>query len=527
MEKKNKGMKHTIFLLTLLTAVIFTACKPDAVVPTNSIDSKEAINIFPDYTDVVIPPNIAPLNFMAKNQGDEFVARYATSDGKHEVVAAAGLDGKLMFDSIAWRELLTSARGTNITLTLYSNTNGTWLKHPESTITVAEEEIDPYLTYRLIEPSYELYRQLGLYQRNLTNFDEVPIYENNSDYEDENNHCINCHASQNYGETHRTLFHVRGEHGATIMAHDGKVERLNMKCDSTLGNAVYPAWHPTKPWIVFSSNRTGQAFYLQQKDKIEVIDYGSDLIFYDVENNKISNVLKTPIEMETFPTWAPDGKTLYYCSAYVDALSQIPDTTFANPKNMTPSDSIVKNFDKVHYNIMALDFDESTRTFGQPRLVLDCAAREGSATVPRVSPDGRWLLFTLGKFGQFHIWHGVSDLYVIDLQAADPAASVRRLDQANSDKVESFHNWSSNGRWIVVSSRRDDGSYSRPYIAYFDKEGNDHKAFLLPQYDPEQNFMRMKSYNVPELSRTAVNVTPEQFREAVYSEEIKSVQYGK
>lgn len=522
-------MKHILSFAFIFAAILLTACKPEAVVPAQSTAVKEPISIFPDYTSVVIPPNIAPLNFMAKNQGEEFVARYATRDGKREVVAAAAADGKLMFDSVAWRSLLTEARGSDIVLSLYSLRDNNWVKHPDATLTVAKEEIDPFLTYRLIEPSYELYRQLGLYQRNVTNFEEVPIYENNSEFENENNHCINCHATQNYGATHRTLFHVRGEHGGTVFAHDGKAERFNMKCDSTLGNAVYPAWHPTEPWIVFSSNKTGQAFYMMQKDKIEVIDYGSDLIFYDVENNKISNVLKTPVEMETFPTWAPDGKTLYYCSAYVPELAQVPDTAMANPKNTAASDTIVKNFNKVHYNLMALDFDHDTRTFSAPRLVLDCKAHGGSATVPRVSPDGRWLLFTIGEFGQFHIWHANSDLWVIDLQAADPGATARKLEKANSDNVDSFHNWSSNGRWIVVSSRRDDGSYTRPYIAYFDAEGHDHKAFLLPQADPEQNLMRMKSYNVPEFSRSAVNVTPEQFREAIYADDdnIRKVQYGK
>lgn len=521
-------MKHILSSISLLAVFLLTACKPEAVVPAQSTAVQEAINIFPDYTNVVIPPNIAPLNFMAKNEGEEFVARYATRDGKSEVVAAADADGKLMFDSVAWRSLLTEARGEDIVLSLYSQRAGEWVKHPDAVVTVAKEEIDPYLTYRLIEPSYELYRQLGLYQRNITNFEEVPIYENNAEYETENNHCINCHATQNNGATHRALFHVRGEHGGTIFTHDGKAERLNMKCDSTLGNAVYPAWHPTEPWVVFSSNKTGQTFYLKQKDKIEVIDYGSDLIFYDVENNKICNVLKTPVEMETFPTWTPDGKTLYYCSAYVDALAQIPDTAMANPRNTAASDSIVNNFSKVNYNLMAIDFDHDSRTFGQPRLVLDCKAHGGSATVPRVSPDGRWLLFTIGRFGQFHIWHSNSDLWIMDLKAADPAQTAHRLEHANSDNVDSFHNWSSNGRWIVVSSRRDDGNYTRPYIAYFDAEGHDHKAFLLPQEDPEQNLMRMKSYNVPEFSRTAVTVNPQQLREVIYDDDhVKNVEYGK
>ena len=526
-------MKHILYC-PLLLALLFVSCKTEVVVPSESTDIREKMAIFPDYTDVVVPRNIAPLNFRVNNAGTEYVARFATHDGRHELLAAAGKDGKMAFDIDEWHALLDAAAGTDLTLTVYSQRNGNWMKHPETHVSVAAEEIDPYLTYRLIEPSYELYRQLGIYQRDLTNFEEVPIYENNDDNESENNHCINCHSVQNYGASDRRLFHVRGSHGGTIMMHDGKAERLNMLSDSTLGNAVYPAWHPTEPWVVFSSNKTGQVFYMTNLEKIEVVDWASDLIFYDVERNKISNVLKTPIDMETFPTWAPDGKTLYYCSAYVPQLESVPDSLRTNPESNACSDTIVTNYTNVRYNLMALDFDSSTRTFSSPRLVLDCqsladsVSRGRSAAVPRVSPDGRWLLVTLSDFGQFHIWHKSSDLYLLDLHAPNPAATLRRLDRANSDDVDSFHNWSSNGRWIVFSSRRDDGGYSRPYISYIDAEGQDHKAFLLPQEDPEQNMLRMKSYNVPELSKTPVEVSAKELRKVIYDDDnAKKVEYGK
>lgn len=144
-----------------------------------------------------------------------------------------------------------------------------------------------------------------------------------------------------------------------------------------------------------------------------------------------------------------------------------------------------------------------------------------SASVPRVSPDGRWLLFTLGQFGQFHIWHKTSDLYVKDLHTG----TVRPLTAANSDDVDSYHTWSSNGRWIVFSSRRDDGSYTRPYIAYFDADGRDHKAFMLPQEDPEHSLLLLKSYNVPELTRTPVGPSAEEFRHVIYDTDARPVSY--
>lgn len=256
--------------------------------------------------------------------------------------------------------------------------------------------------------------------------------------------------------------------------------------------------------------------------KVEVLDYGSDILFYDVERNRLSNVLRTDDTMETFPAWSPDGKRLFYCAAPLPHFNELPDSVKANKDKR--SDIVLASYQEVRYNLMSMDFDERTRTFGAPRVELDCAGQGKSCTVPRVSPDGRYVLFTLADYGQFHIWHKSSDLYVKDLQSGE----VRPLSATNSPDVDSYHTWSSNGRWMIFSSRRDDGSFTRPYIAYFDKDGHSYKAFLLPQEDPEFNLLRMKSYNVPELTRDRVHITPEQFREAIYADDkVGKVEYGK
>ena len=150
-------------------------------------------------------------------------------------------------------------------------------------------------------------------------------------------------------------------------------------------------------------------------------------------------------------------------------------------------------------------------TFGPSELVYDAKKHDKSASVPRVSPDGNYLLFTLGDFGQFHIWHSSSDLYVMNLKTNE----VYPLKAANSNNVDSYHSWSSNGRWIAFSSRRDDGSFTRSYITYFDRDGQAHKAFMLPQEDPQQNITLFKSYNVPELTIDKVPVSSEKFMEVV------------
>lgn len=487
----------------VLSALLLTACSGEATVPKNATPTQEAANIFPDYRDIFIPQNIAPLNIQIQSDGDEFVACIKGEKGQ-EITAAAGEDGKLMFDTAAWHTLLNDNAGKELNVELYSHRDGQWLAHPAYKLHVAEP-IDEYLSYRLIEPSYELYRQMGLYQRNLTNFTQTPIYENNRSYDTLQNHCVNCHNYQAY-DTKRMLFHVRGTHGGTIVVENGQAKKWNMKSDSILSSTVYPTWHPTRNWVVFSSNQTGQAFHINDRQKVEVMDFGSDLVFFDADKGTLTNILKTDDQLETFPCWAPDGKKLYYTSANVPQ--------FKGQKTNVRQDIITSIYDSLHYNVMSLTFDEQTRTFGKPVVEMDCAAIGKSASVPRVSPDGRYLLFTLGDFGQFHIWHTTSDLYIKDLQTGQ----IRKLDQASSKGSDSYHTWSSNGRWIVVASRRGDSNYSRAYIAYFDRNGKDHKAFLLPQEDPEQNTLLMKSYNVPELTRTAVPLNADQFKEVIYDD---------
>lgn len=491
-------------------ALIATSCSRHSI-PAQFTEVAEAPKIFPDYKDIVIPPNIAPMNFMVRCSADRYAVRL-TAEGR-TLDAFAGEDGKIQFPLDAWHQFLAAAKGKQIKCDVYAEAGDKWTKYKSFTMTVAPDDIDGYVSYRLIEPGYEIYRQIGLYQRHLTDFDVHTIYENNRQYDDKNNHCVNCHNYQNW-HTNNMLFHIRGEHGGTMIVLNGRSEKMNMKSDSVLSSSVYPTWHPTKPWIVFSSNKTGQTFHILDRQKIEVVDLASDLIFYDAKRKVIKNIIKTSGDMETFPCWAPDGKRLYYCVAHVPDMNNMPDSL--RPRYITG------HYQQLHYNIMSMPFDEATQKFGSSRMEVDCEAMGKSASVPRISPDGRFMLFTLGPYGQFHIWHKDADLYIKDLKRG----AIHRLNEANSTNTESYHAWNSTGRWIVFSSRRDDGSYTRLYISYIDRNGKDHKAFMMPQEDPEQNVLLLKSYNVPEFTRDAVKVPAKLFRRIIYRTDGTPVTYG-
>ena len=483
--------------------MLLQACssRPSAI-PATFTELTDSARVYPDYRDVTIPPNIAPLNFMViDSAASEFVAEVG------DIVCGASKDGKFDIDTIAWRQLLADSKGKEVRVNVYAHRDNGWVRQPAFSFQVAEEDIDPYVTYRLIEPGYEVYFQLGIYQRNLTNFDVTTLYENDRT-DHSRSHCINCHQFQNY-DTQRMYLHVRENNKGTVITHGTDAHKMLIKHDSIVASGAYGGWHPTLPLIAFSSNKTAQVFHYHYNEKIEVYDAESDIILYDADRNEVRNIIRTPDYFETFPYWSADGTRLYYCSARVPKFES---------KDFEAG--LVLRFDSLHYDIYSMPFDTVTYTFGEPCLEVNASAQGLSASVPRPSPDGRYLLFALARYGQFHLYHKESDLWVKETDGG-----LYPLTLTNSPEVESYSCWSSNGRWMVFSTRRDDGDFTRTYIAYFDAQGQGHRAFILPQRDPEYNLLLLKSYNVPELTRTAIPITQDQMNHVIRHTEPEMATY--
>lgn len=478
-------------ILTILWNVIFIACTSPQLPQTYS-EVNEHPRIYPDYKDVVIPCNICPLSFIIEEKAKEYITSISLEEKNYLI------SGKeVCLSTKEWSQLIKDAKGKELTVSTYTRDSIHWQKHMPFTIQVAEDSIDTYLSYRIISPSYVAYEDLTIRQRDLTSFKEKEIYNNMLISTEKEGQCINCHSYQNYS-TDNMQFHARQAHGGTLLVIDGKARKINLKTDSTISAGVYPAWHPTQKLIVYSTNDTGQTFHTKHSNKVEVQDTYSDLILYDITDNTVCKIEAAPNELETFPTWSPDGKMLYYVSAHFDYNDSILVET-----------QFTKNYQQVLYDLYRKPFDENTKTFGPKELVYSASNMHRSATLPRISPDGQFLLLTIGDYGCFHIWHKSSDLFLIDLQS--DSLKLRNLEKLNSQDVESYHSWSSNGRWIVFSSRREDGNHTHPYIAYFDKNGDVHKPFILPQKNPEHYREFCKSYNIPEFMKEPVKITPHTF----------------
>jgi Tol biopolymer transport system component len=463
-------------------------------VPTSFKEAKSLPAIFPDYCNVTVPCNIAPLNFMLPaDQYEECVARFTMADGEQQTY---GNGVMVQIPETEWLDMLKTSKGKSMKVEVWGQKKGEWLSFRPFEIFVAEEPIDEYLSYRLIEPSYAGWDFMEIAQRNITSFEETQIFNNEITCNDRaKGQCINCHSYQNY-KTDNMLFHVRLSNAGTVIVNDGKISKRNLKRDYTISSGVYPAWHPTQKLIAFSTNKTRQAFHTQHPNKIEVFDEASDLILYDVTTDSVSIVSNDSTLLEVYPTWSPDGKYLYYCKS-------VP-----LPEELRDKD-ITLNYQKVQYNLYRRSFDMSSHCFGEEELVYDAASANKSVTLPRISPDGRYLLFAEGQYGCFHIRHADGDIVCMPLDTE--AHSRIDLTNFNSEGfADSYPTWSSNGHWIMCSSRRGDGNFSRIYISYFNK-GKVEKAFMLPQKDPEHNTFRLKCYNRPEFMVEPVRISVNEF----------------
>lgn len=473
-------MKKILSTLFVVFATM-TACTKDPGVAQQQLNQYPAI--FPDYTNVTIPQNIAPLNFEVRN-ATAIKATFSV-DGKEQVTICGETTIKIESDD--WNQLISNAGGKHIdvAVSVWSDEHPEGVLYKSFYINVAKDKIDPYVTYRLVDPGYEPWGKMGIFQRSLESFEEVSIVNNF----DNRRRCINCHSFAEF-DPNTFMYHQRSVNPGTIIVENGKLaDKIDFKQMGRKQQAVYPKWHPSGRYIMFATCNNHQSFKNDGNIPLEVYDFDSDIFLYDVKQKKVlyDNRLNGDSLWQSFPTWSPDGKYLYYvcCNHPV--------------KEMPDSSQLVK------YDIMRIPFIAATGKFGSPiEKVYDATSMGGSASYPRISADGRYLLFASAKAGTFPIWHPDADQQIMDLKTG------KMLDTRilNSSESDSYHCWSSNGRWIVFSSRRMDGRHTRLMIAYFDRQGRAHKPFMLPQENPEDNWLRIQAYNIPEFVKGKISYRP-------------------
>ena len=140
-------MRNYKFIIFIALLMLLSGCTPT---PHDVEQSTQEAEIYPDYKDVTIPINIAPMNFVVRDaEAIEVKAGNVTINSN---------GGNVEFGMSEWRKLLQDNDTIEVEVTALKN--GKWTAYKHFNWYVVGDSIDSYLSYRLIEPGYSVWNRL-------------------------------------------------------------------------------------------------------------------------------------------------------------------------------------------------------------------------------------------------------------------------------------------------------------------------------------------------------------------------------
>lgn len=192
-----------------------------------------------------------------------------------------------------------------------------------------------------------------------------------------------------------------------------------------------------------------------------------------------------PRYVQTDGVWSRDGKWIVFARA--KAITAFPPgaplAQFANDPRET----------QIQYSLYRMPFNEGRG--GEPTPIAGAADNGMSNSFPKITPDGRWVIFVKAHSGQ--LMRPDSQLYIVPSGGGEA-----RLMKCNTRLMNSWHSISPNGRWMVFSSKAR-SPYTQLYLTHLDRDGNDSPPILI-----ENTQASNRAANIPEF----VNVSPDAFQ---------------
>jgi len=184
--------------------------------------------------------------------------------------------------------------------------------------------------------------------------------------------------------------------------------------------------------------------------------------------------------------WSPDGRYLVFARAQATDPNPpgVPPAKFSNDPHEL----------RIAYDLYRIPFRDGEG--GKPEPIAGASRNGMSNTFPKVSPDGRWIVFVQCRNGE--LMRPDSQLYIVPVEGGQ----ARRM-RANTPLMNSWHSFSPNGRWLVFSSKAR-SPYTQMYLTHIDADGNDSPAILI-----DNSTAANRAVNIPEF----VNVPPDGLRQ--------------
>ena len=207
------------------------------------------------------------------------------------------------------------------------------------------------------------------------------------------------------------------------------------------------------------------------------------LAWYDRDARKLQPLpgADDPRYVHTNAVWSPDGKYLVF------ARAEAKDPSPANGKMAAYANDPAEV--QIQYDLYRIPFNDGKG--GKPEAIAGASRNGMSNSFPKISPDGRWMVFVEARNGQ--LMRPDSQLYIV------PAAGgqARRM-RCNTPLMNSWHSFSPNGRWLVFSSKSR-SPYTQMFLTHIDSEGRDSPSILI-----DNSTAANRAVNIPEF----VNISP-------------------
>jgi len=191
--------------------------------------------------------------------------------------------------------------------------------------------------------------------------------------------------------------------------------------------------------------------------------------------------------VQSNPTWSPDGQFIVFARSRAHYLRNLRDKQKAL---LTPEEcnEFVDGTTLFKFDLYRIPFGGGKGGVAEP---LAGASGNGMSNYfARFSPDGRWIVFC--QSNSFMLLQPDSKLYILPATGGE----ARPL-RSNTARMNSWHSWSSNSRWLIFSSKAN-SPYTQLFVAHIDENGVDAPAVLLEHFTAPD-----RAANIPELVAAA------------------------
>ncbi|MCK4416862.1 MAG: PD40 domain-containing protein [Candidatus Latescibacteria bacterium] len=330
---------------------------------------------------------------------------------------------------------------------------------------ISKHPVDNYVVYRLVLPQFQAKKTPDTFIRDLRSFEVKPFLLARRQY------CFSCHVfSAKAGTEGMLALKMRIMDEKKSAAGLGVFNMASAKGQRLLfpfphPGFTYVAWNSEGNKLAISAN---QAFSSLTPIVFEAqeLEYSfSDIAVYDL-SEECSFLLpgaNSPDYLEIYPAWTPDGKQIVFSQAKAGVSARV-----------------------IKYNIYVVDYNDGKG--GKAVPVAGVSYNGKSNYYARFSPDGKWMSLCMADQGS--LIESSSDIYLL---SASLEGQAHRLECNADYAADSWHSWSSNSRWLVFATKRDDGVFARFYLTQIDDKGHASPAVRMPLKDPT-----LASFNIPE-----------------------------